>query len=251
MAIYRPEPKLSKRDKRLLHLIAQLLLQYSEPDSPSTNLPEGAVPLSDSEAEELANLLDALVSHKSFFEASYFVEEITAQDARNESALKEIYLSARQHRGRSRAMGSAHWSEFKRRLGIRENILRETHPERMPFHHFLEMERRLFSSLGMHPRVASLLLRVIELHQREIVKLRARASTIPHGTFKNTISNLTEKIRSNDIKLAYDNLVSRTELSAAATFVANSSVMFTTRDWGVAGTISCMAGALMGMRRQD
>lgn len=103
----------------------------------------------------------------------------------------------------------------------------------------------------MHPRVASLLLRVIESHHREIVKLRARASTIPRNTFKDTISNLTEKIRSNDIKLAYENLVSHTELCAAATFVANSSVIFTTRDWGVAGTISCMAGALMGMRKQD
>ncbi len=251
MAIYRPGPKLSKRDKQLLQLTAQLLLQNSEFDPTSTNLPEGTVPLSDSEAEELADLLDALVSHKSFLETSYFVEEITAQDDRNESTLKEIYLSSRKRGGRSRAMGSSHWSEFEWRLGIRKNIVRGTRTERMPFRHFIEMERRLFSSLGMHPRVASLLLRVIELHHREIVKLRARVSTIPRNTFKDAISNLTEKIRSNDIRLAYENLVSRTELCAVATFVANSSVIFTTRDWGVAGTISCMAGALMGMRRQD
>lgn len=251
MGIYRPEPKLSKRDKRLLQLIAQLLLQHSDPDSISGNIPMGAVPLSDSEAEELADLIDSLVSNRRFLEVSYFVEGITAQDDRNESALKEIYLSARKNRGRSRAMASTHWAQFRSRLGTDKYAVRRIRPEMMSFGRFLEMERRLLSSLGVHPRVVNLLLKVIEFHEGEIEELRDSSAAIPHGTFKKIISSMTETVGARDMQSVYDNLVSHTDLSAVATFIANSSVMFTTRDWGVAGTISCMAGALIGMRRQD
>jgi hypothetical protein len=139
-------------------------------------------------------------------------------------------------------MATWRWAEFEVRLGIRS--LSHPRAQPMPFEHFLQMERRLLETLGLHPAVIDLALRFVG-SQRATVEIsrHGKAPAIsrdPSGnlawtTLKHQVSQLFgDKFRRD---------VSRERISALLVIMANTSVLFTTRDWDVAGTLSAMAGA--------
>src|SRR5262245_62738231 len=99
MAIYPPTPKLSSNEKRLLALMARLLLEKLDRLPSQSNLSGDQIALTDAEAEELLQLLDQLVSSSEFTRACFFVEELSLHQT-NFRPLREIYLSARKQLGR-------------------------------------------------------------------------------------------------------------------------------------------------------
>lgn len=122
MAIYTPSPVYTEVDKRVLILITKLLLESHDSGVRSSNLPSGILGLTDKEADELIANLQKLVDSREFLEKCYFVEGLTLQDGMEESKIREIYLSVRKRRGRSRAMASTHWANFKSRFGMPERF---------------------------------------------------------------------------------------------------------------------------------
>ena len=75
-------------------------------------MPPDKVTLTDSEAAELIERLEAPAGSREFLEVTYFVEGITSQDPKEEVRAREIYFSGRQRRGRSRILATADWLDF-------------------------------------------------------------------------------------------------------------------------------------------
>src|SRR5690242_14441212 len=117
MSLYPPAPTLSATEKRLLDLMAQLLLEQMEPDERGSNRSTGTVVLTEHEADELVSRLTELVESRAFLEATSFVEGVTLPEPREMQRAREIYLSALKRGGRSRILASRRWSEFLIRLG--------------------------------------------------------------------------------------------------------------------------------------
>lgn len=250
MPIYPPTPAYSETDKRLLSLMAKLLLECVDSDAAGSNLPSGVIALTDKEADELINRLEDLLNSRGFIEACYFVEGLTLPGEQNESRLREIYLSARKRRGRSRALASIHWSEFRSRLGIKESPALATRTVPMDFEYFKKMEERLLSTTGIHPRVITLIMRVVSSQAQQLEQIRRGQRSLQHGTVKPLVADpifrwREQRSQSRDLR------ISTTKIAAAITIVANISVLFTTRDWSVTGTLSTMVGALAAAAADD
>lgn len=249
MPIYEPEVTLSATDRELIELLGQLILADH---GLSNNVPGASVPLSTGEAKRLLILLEAFVESKYFREASYFIEGIANGEAWSDGNLREIYLSRRKHKGRSRAMSSRHWNEFVLRAGFNSSENARIYagapsqaPVRpMPLDHFIRMERRLTKSAEIHPRVADLVLQLVSEVRPEITKLREGKAPLANGFVWSRARKLADKISSVVIGLE-KRPVSKFELVAITTTVLDVSAMFTTRDWTAVGVLSNLAAVHM------
>lgn len=247
MAIYAPTPTFSKTDRRLLALLAKLLLENHGTDARISNLAHGMALLSEAEAAELADLLERFLASKETREAQYFVEGLTSPSFQNDAALREIYLSRRKRNGRTRSVASMHWSNFLVRLGI-EEPMRRAYISRlssgvpMELDHFLQMEKRLLDAAGLNPRVTELALRVVRSQTPRLGEVRTGEATLDHGAIERLLAiplqrDITKHVRE----------ISSRRIVYIVILVADFSVLFTTRDWSVAGTLSTIAGALAGI----
>ncbi len=242
MVMYPPTPRLSEADKKLLELLEKVMCERLGKQSVNSNLRENHVALSDNDAEDLERRLNEFVNSKEFLEASYFVEIANSADDTDEKRAKEIYLAARARQDRSRAMASAHWENFKRRLGVGRQKYRGE-PSPMSHSYFRRMEMRLFSSAGLNEDVVNEVMKTIDDQKKEIESLRMQHKTLRHGIIKEALTKLLSSSVSRFTKLQ-DRQISVTRVAAAITVIGNTSVLFTTRDWSITGTLSTMAGAL-------
>lgn len=80
--------------------------------------------------------------------------------------------------------------------------------------------------------------------------LRAGNRSFAKGVVRDAIEIPLRTLRKVHGKVK-DQEMSATRIAAALTVVSNSSVLFTTRDWSVAGTLSTMAGALAAAAASD
>lgn len=81
-----------------------------------------------------------------------------------------------------------------------------------------------------------LLLDLVNSRRNDIEMARAGKKYISKGKIRESVRNLTKSIQN-------DQLASPHRTAATLTILANLSVLFSTRDWSVAGTISTMTGA--------
>lgn len=152
MAIYNPEVFLTREDRELLRLLAELLLSCE--GSGPTNVARDQVPLSRQESKKLLGLLEQFITSKKFVEGSYFVEKLFSENSLYDGSLRDIYLGWRRRHGKSRAVATIQWESFLGRLGIWTP--RRGNPQAwyrasaspMSIEHFLRMERRLASATG-------------------------------------------------------------------------------------------------------
>ena len=247
MAITDPEVRLSSHDLRLLILLARLVVPLTGSDN--SNVGDAAIALTQSEALELADLLEQFTSSKRFIESAYFVEEVSKPGALNSGAAREIYLSWRARYGRTRAMASTHWREFIARLGIDRvpsgyfagTSPLETRP--MDMNHFLKMETLLLEANEISPRIRALVLQFVSQQLQSVQAVRDGRQELRSDSVRDIPNSVLTEIRT---QRAYEEggRISATRVTATMTLIADMSVMFTTRDWGVAGTLSTMAGAL-------
>lgn len=244
MVTYPPTPTLSTNDRRLIKLMATLLLEQIEGQSISSNRSADEVVLTDQEAGELLELLDRLVESKQFVETATFVEGLAGANTVNDRQLREIYLSARKRKGRSRAVASYHWAEFCVRLGIVKGPIWNVSATPMSLEHFYEMERRLLSAAGVAPRVIAVVMKVVIAQSSGLQRLREGKQSLSRGVVKQAIIDPFLRLRERSAQRIGSRQVSVTRVAAALTLMSDISIMFTTRDWSVAGTLSTMAGAL-------
>lgn len=247
MAIATPEVRLSSHDLRLLSLLARLIVLPL--DHGRSNVGEAAIALTQSEASELVDLLEEFTSSKRFLESAYFVEAVSRPGALNSNRAREIYLSWRARFGRTRAMASTHWREFIARLGIDRvpsgyfagNSPMPTRP--MDLYHFLEMERILLEANDLSPRIRALILQYVSKQLQRVQAIRELGQRLGVDSVRDVPNLVLAEV---GIQRAYGEggCISATRVTATMTLIVDMSVMFTTRDWGVAGTLSTMAGAL-------
>lgn len=237
MRIVRPQPTLSDTDKALLELIAQLVLSFPDASS-DTNVVARSIPLSDSEARELCDLLTQLLAHPDFVKGVGFVELMADPTTSTSDRAREAYLSGRTRAGKLRVMASRQWAEFQARLGLRHAT--SAPPSfAMSTEQFHEMERRLLEDLRVHPALSRQIRLLIYGQSPEMDRLRMGAPVLKMGQILTSVRRLTD-----DLKAMGSTCIPRTQLVGIATVVVDTSVLFTTRDWSVAGTLSAIAGGV-------
>ncbi|HEX8571804.1 MAG TPA: hypothetical protein VF759_03530 [Allosphingosinicella sp.] len=238
MSIYAPQPALSPVEKRILRVLAEALLDMPA-DWRASNLPSGQVPLSDRAAADLLPLLEDYVASKKFLERTEFVELMGSEGSSRRT--REIYLQGRSAAGRTRVAASWQWGDFQLRLGIGRDIVRGSSARYMHFSHFLRMEERLLAELQLHPRVKALVIQMVVDRKPEIEGIRDGRMSIRRGSVRDVPKPVMEELRHT--KPDGGHMLPLGKVIALTTLTADLSVMFTTRDWGVAGTLSAMAAA--------
>jgi hypothetical protein len=244
VAIYEPQPKLSSTERALLLLLAELVTGHRRGP---TNLPSDATILSEREAGLLLELLEEFATSKKFIESAYFVERLTQIDIEDDSDVREIFLSWRKFYGRSRSMASTHWFDFMRRLGRTRpkygyvRGLTKT-PDEMSYEHFREMERLLLKRSGVGDRVQSIILSVVDKYRSDVEASRHGERPLLNGSISKLPAAISNSLK-NDMERNLGTLkLTANRAAGLMTVLTDVSVLFTTRDWGVAGTISTIAG---------
>lgn len=240
MAIYEPKVFLTKDDKRLLRVIAALLLEDLEKENKNNNVPDDCVELSDEQASELLGLLKKLSENRDFIRAEDFLDKINNLHVENEKEARSVYIAIKADRERNAVLNPHAWYELKSRLGITPHTFKRKKVFPMEDTHFLEMERRLFQRLGFKPKVVSFLMNLGEKEIEALDYLRhrdrgARKSGRPEALNKKRLKQIEKQVEKNQLILKID-------LSSIAFVVSNSAVLFTTRDWTAAGVFSMMIG---------
>ena len=152
--------------------------------------------------------------------------------------------TARKKSGHSRIRASMRWWEFEARLGFSEKARPIVGVKPMQYDHFKNMERRLLEDVGVHPRIISLIGHLIESERSKIDQIRSGEWILRHGDIKRLVIEPFFQLQDKDSSFL-DRHVTTGQIAGAFTIVADISVIFTTRDWSVAGTLSTMAGAAM------
>ncbi len=234
--IYRPKPSMSSNDRRLIALLEHLLSGADGSERP-TNLEERSIALTDKEAHELASRIDDFLEGKEFWQKAAIVEALSSG---NSDRAREPYLAARSARGASRVMSGRHYQDFLVRLGQSSAFSPDV--RKMEFEHFLRMELRLFENLDLSPRSLAMLQRFLRLHEAEIELARSGKKPLTSGAIISAVKGLRPKFDARGELM--DTYWTTNRAVGALTLISNSSVMFGTRDWNVAGVISAMAGAI-------
>ena len=107
----------------------------------------------------------------------------------------------------------------------------------MTFDYFVSMERKLLRTLAIDPRVQDLLERTLLASQQQIENARSGNAPIPTGHSVESVKAFRDAMRR-------ERRVLRTYATSTIFLVADTGVLFSTRDWSVAGTLSTMAGAI-------
>ena len=136
-------------------------------------------------------------------------------------------------------LASRQWADFRARLGLPTPAYASAVP-RMDAMQFVEMEVRLLRALEVHPAleklIESLVIRRTDLFER----FEKRERILSAGQMRRDIFSLVDRLK-NSLGGIH---VSKTQLVGVATVVSDITVMFSTRDWGVAGTLSTIAGGI-------
>lgn len=251
MTIRRPDPQLDAENVRLLRLLDHLL-SNAEPMGGRGNQGIDTILLSDKETVELARHFDRLLQSRWFLEAIYFVDQIYGGFHVNLEALKAIFVAGTKRNGRGANIHSTlKWQEFLIRLGAMKPIWPNRNVKPMSFDHFIRMERRLLEHLRLAVRTRDLIMSVASSGRENHERLGAFDFTTIYGERLDRQyegeESLFRRVRDRTRAIFSDALkreASAQQLAGLTTLIANSSVMFTTRDWGIAGTISTMCGAV-------
>lgn len=237
MGIHNPKIHLSRHDKRLLILIAELLLEPLS-NEPKKNLPDSYVALSNDEAHKLLELLDALLKNPDFIESRKFIQGISNLNPATEKAVRSIYATGLKQRDQSTVITHHRWYELQARLGLREHSYMGKQILPMRPEYFFKMEARLFEELKIAPSVANLLMKLGREQSRVIEKFQKNHYQPP--------VDISESVKKLQKEVKKEGAASRVNLSSVAFVISNSAVLFTTRDWSAAGVFSCMVGHAVG-----
>jgi hypothetical protein len=252
MAIMQPELSFTKSEKELLWLLAKLIGEES-PSQKGNSFPD-SVALTDSEASRLVELLEELVTSKSFLEGAFFTEQISLGHGADLNQLRSIFTYWRAKKFRNRSMSWLHWSEFTMRLSAQcfPAGQRVAGPRKeMTIAYFKKMEWILLRNADVTPRVSALIVEMIGKLEVEIEATRNGFSPLKPGSIANEPKSLLNELKADRLSVLGLRSFPANRLAGILTIVADSTVMFTTRDWGVAGTLSTMAGAIATSIKSD
>lgn len=246
MPIVRPEPVLSRSERRLVALLSRLLLSLEQPTPIGSNRSSDSIPLTDNNLRELQRLLDQFLSSDAFETKSLFVENLFCGGRDWDGYLRKIYFRERARRGRpSRVRSGKTWADFKSRIGV-ELALPHARPViRMTFEHFLKMEEKLFRAWGLGERTIRILVDFVRQRHGAIENARSIGRRISRVSIRECVIDPVV-IYLRQIQRSPDREIPISRISSIMVLVCNLGALFTTLDWGVTGVISALAAALPG-----
>lgn len=248
MAIYDPSPFLTKADKELLRLLAQLIVEQ-EDHTWTPNRDRDFSELTGREALELLELIEQFIDSKRFIESSYLVEKVFGGATYDDRALRNIYLGWRRFHGKSRALASVQWQNVLARLGAigvsrgDAQYWYRAGAEPMSLDHFYKMESRLADALGMSPRVKSLILGYVRLQFGYIDRIRSGSNHLEEGQISKKPKEIFSSLKSGVSREFGTTPIATSKIAAVMIIVMDIGSLYTTRDWSVAGFLSTIAGA--------
>lgn len=253
MAIYDPIPGLEVRRERLLFLLSKLLNEAILTDDQSTNKNKDFIYLSYEEERELSSLLGDLSESRDFFIKLSFVDGVAGFNGLSEDHLREIYLSERKRLGRTRVLASKQWADFLARIGSASGWSRwGVSTSQMTFAHFLEMEQRLFAALKFPTRVNRYLIQKVSETEALIGRsLENISKKIPRPAIEFRTRDLVAALIENLGSGRHVSNLSTNQIAGLTITISNLAVLFTTRDWSAAGTISAMSGGVIQWSAKD
>jgi hypothetical protein len=239
--VYKPAIFLNSREKELLRVLAELLVsQYSAPKGP-TNFTSKEVVLSDAEAERLFQLLVQLMSSREFIEKSAFVAYACQEGLFSNNRARQIFINYSRRNGYTKALTNVAWENFVERFnGSGRGPSKLITAEEMSLEHFYAMEKKLFSELVPYSFLITELLIYIRRVESQIEQAR-------HNQLRYSIDLMKSVSVFADCLSSGNRLFSRINLSSVFIVVANTGVLFTTRDWNAAGGLSTIGGALLSI----
>lgn len=241
MAIFTPTGSYSSSDIKLIRLLERHLADVPDGTAPTNRL--HAAHLTDDEIDTLVQAVEQKLEDREFRMASAMLDAVSN---RNYDQIRELYLSGRTRRDRTRALASKQNAEFLARLGLGTTEPRwYVSTDRMSFEHFLRMERRAFGEVGISPRVTELALRYIRVEIEQIEGLREGSVRLS----PNFLVAALEMAKSSFLKLKRlpEGLADAQQLAGVLIVAVDVGVLYTTRDWSVTGTLSTVAGGLGAM----
>lgn len=242
--IIRPSPGLSDTDKRILNLLSIIITESLE-ESLSNKFSAHAV-LSDAQARELLRLLQALLEDERFLRKLAFANLIADTSPSDISLdIKLVRLTGKRPIGAGIGMTSASMRKWRVRLGaLRPSLQRDPSP--MTFAHFVKMEQKLLEELEVDPRVIDAVLRLASHSEPAFRRLIAAINGAAADRADSPRIFRLSDFRKLTTSLADRHLreLPKDKAIGLFTLISNTTVIFTTRDWGVAGTISTMCGGL-------
>jgi hypothetical protein len=235
----KPEIKMSNEDRRLLDLLEKLFDTITFDRANFRNVPRGYAILSRLELEILIHDLENYIDQSYFARYAYFIDNIFLLN-RNDRVLREIYLSERKKRGRSRAMSSKHWAELLSRLGL-EDRRWSANVEPMDEQMFLRLEEQLINVMIKNKSFRTHILETVS--QNSPFKMGDSKARLDSGNSSAYagLSNILADLRSASNSRGKEKPISATRLSAIGGLLIDGAAMFTTRDWSTAATYSGLA----------
>jgi hypothetical protein len=114
----------------------------------------------------------------------------------------------------------------------------------MTFDHFDRMERKLLASTGINQRVVNLLMAMLRAERERIEKIRTGEYGIPGDGVRAVLLTPLDMLQKRHARE-----IPSERIAAAILLVSDLGVLFTTRDWGVTGTLSAMASACAALAK--
>ncbi len=247
MAIYPPEFFLTGSDRELLRLLGELVLSWDGVGTSNAGL--GSVTLTQSEARRLLELLEQFVSSRQFTEGTYLAEKLFGDGSLYDRTLRDIFLAGRKRVGKSRAVATIQWENLLGRIGIwtpdrdNPNVWYRASARPMPLDHFMRMEAKLATAVGLHPRIKALILKLVEARLDYIEQVRFGERKLDSGQISGPPKQLLSTLQREGTDAVGPPPMNTSKLVGIMTIVMDLSALYTTRDWSVASFLSTIAGA--------
>lgn len=251
MAIARPKPRLSDTEKAILVVVSEILLENLDALPVCANRVDSLVPVSDEQAENLLRLVSELTSSRVFLERWFFIHNVVGPSLfADDERLRKLFGSLRGMRGRQYLSLDGWWKAYLARLGVSNAQYRGRTIQPLSFDEFVKLEKRLFLDLNLDPRISEILMSLVERQrdlieeQRSIQLDRSMISPLSVAGIPRAILGPLRTALTEILADKFRRELPRDYLSGLATIVSNLSVLGTTRDWDVTGTISGLCGAM-------
>lgn len=228
---------LSKNDRLILSVLSNYLLAIHDRVRAKNQVPDSEVEISQDDAHELADALAVLLRDKAFIEKVKFSEAIVRPNALKRKSLRDTFIMRERY---SKAMGReerfAAWEQFYFDFG------------NMPFQEFLSLESTLFEAADLHPKVSSLLLRLLDEHRKYVDDPRSMSNLSRTGSTGRRLEAVRKSLKKPTDLFGVGATLSTFDIAAIGTIVCNTSAMWLSKDWSTAGTISTLGGAALAAR---
>ncbi len=229
-----------------MRVLAKHLVESREGAETESNVGSGKLVLTDSQAIELFELIEAYLSQEQFRSRSRFIDGLSDRrrmSAASKKSVRRLYIEGAREYTTPGVMESMKWRDFQVRFGVKFEDTMRAKATRMNIEYFGQMERKLFNEVGLHPDVVELAMGIVEDNMSFVEDVRKGNAFLEQGSTREVFERVGRECRGDENQYPWSGLINRGNVASAIIVVSNLSTLFTTRDWTVTGTLSAIAGS--------